>query len=106
MTSIKTHELNNIGILVTRPAHQAEPLCRLISQHGGNPIRFPVLEIIDIGDNPHFSNQIQRLNEFDIAIFISPNAAEKAITRIKSVSKWPNHIKIAAVGKSSAKALD
>jgi len=101
-----TSQLHNIGVLVTRPAHQAEPLCRLIEQHNGIAIRFPVLEIADIEDNQHLTSQIKRLDEFDIAIFISPNAVNKAIQRIKSIRDWPNKIKIAAVGKSSAKALD
>lgn len=110
MKSTKTpdpsSQLQDIGVLVTRPAHQAEPLCRLIEQYNGTPIRFPVLEIADIEDNHHLSTQIARLDEFDIAIFISPNAVNKAIARIKLSRNWPNKIKIAAVGKSSAKALD
>jgi len=110
MKSTKTPEpssqLHNIGVLVTRPAHQAEPLCRLIEQYGGSPIRFPVLEIGDIEDKHLLNAQIARLDEFDIAIFISPNAVNKAIELIRSSRKWPNKIKIAAVGKSSAKALD
>ena len=104
MKSTKT--LNNLGILVTRPAHQAEPLCRLITQHGGIPIRFPALEIANVEDTRRLHRQIQQLDKFDIAIFISPNAVNKAISLIKSIGKWPNQIKIAAVGKSSAKALD
>ena len=110
MKSTKTPEispqLRDIGVLVTRPAHQAEGLCHLIEQQGGTSIRFPVIEIIDIEDDQHLSPLIKRLDEFDIAIFISPNAVNKAITRIRSSRNWPNTIKIAAVGKSSAKALD
>ena len=101
-----TEKLQDIGVLVTRPAHQAEPLCRLIEQHSGIPIRFPTLEIADIENDQNLNSQIQRLDEFDIAIFISPNAVNKAINRIRSNRIWPNKIKIAAVGKSSAKALD
>ena len=110
MKSTKTPEaapqLDNIGVLVTRPAHQAEALCRLIEQHNGIAIRFPVLEIADIEDNQVLKSQIERLDEFDIAIFISPNAVNRALSHIRSVRNWPNKIKIAAVGKSSAKALD
>lgn len=106
MKSTKTHELTNIGVLVTRPAHQAEPLCHLIEQHDGTAIRFPTLEITDTINTQLLDSQIQRLDEFDIAVFISPNAVNKAISRIRSSRNWPNEIKIAAVGKSSAKALD
>ncbi len=106
MTSTKTDELANVGVLVTRPAHQAEPLCRLIDQHGGVPIRFPVLEIVDLEDKRRLMSQIQRLNEFDMAIFISPNAVKKAIHYVGLRANWPSGLKIAAVGESSAKALD
>jgi len=106
MKSTKTPDLQDVTVLVTRPAHQAEPLCRLIEQHNGACLRFPVIEIADIENNQTLLSQIERLDSFDIAIFISPNAVHKAVTLIQSIRKWPNKIKIAAVGNSSAKALD
>jgi len=104
MKSTKT--LNQIEILVTRPAHQAESLCQLIEQQGGIPVRFPVIEITDIANTQHLSTQLQHLSEFDIAIFISPNAVKYAFKHLDSNTIWPKHTKIAAVGKSSVKALD
>ena len=98
--------LSGVGVLVTRPEHQAEELCRKIEQNGGKAIRFPVLQIDDIDDTHQLNQQIDRLEHFDIAIFISPNAVKKAINIIQTKKKWPNHVKIAAVGKTSAKALD
>ena len=38
------------GIVVTRPAHQAAQLAGMIRDAGGNPILFPVLEILDVAD--------------------------------------------------------
>jgi len=110
MKSTKTLDLTpgleNIGVLVTRPAHQAEPLCRLIEQHGGSAIRLPVIEIVDVEDTKQLTSQLDELDKYDIAIFISPNAVNKAFGHLSSIKKWPNQINIAAVGKSSAKALD
>jgi uroporphyrinogen-III synthase len=40
-----TRPLDGVGVLVTRPAHQAEQLCALVEQQGGTAIPFPVLEI-------------------------------------------------------------
>lgn len=106
MKSTKTPDLSGVGVLVTRPAHQAERLCELIEQHNGTAIRFPVIEIVDIEDSTRLKSQIERLHEFDIAIFISPNAVSNAIANLSSIKNWPKTTKIAAVGKSSAKALD
>ncbi|MEP7371622.1 MAG: uroporphyrinogen-III synthase, partial [Nitrosospira sp.] len=64
--------LTGINILVTRPAHQAGGLAAGIGVAGGNPVLFPVLEILDIGDQRLLLNLVARLDEFDLAIFISP----------------------------------
>ena len=104
--------LSGVGVLVTRPEHQSDALCRHIEDLGGTTVRFPVLQIDDIDDTTHLYTQIDRLDTFDIAIFISPNAVKKAINVIQSKQqtddiseKWPKNVKIAAVGKTSAKAL-
>lgn len=93
-------------MLVTRPEHQANELCESIERMGGTAIRFPVLQIEDIDDATQLHTQIERLDSFDIAIFISPNAVKKAINLIQVRKNWPKNVKIAAVGKTSAKALD
>ncbi len=101
--------LTGVGVLVTRPEHQANALCEQIEALGGSAVRFPVLQIDDIDDSTHLYQQIDKLDTFDIAIFISPNAVKKAVNVIQSQSqntqKWPENVKIAAVGKTSAKAL-
>jgi len=97
--------LNGVGVLVTRPEHQADTLCQMIEELGGTAIRFPVLQIDDIDDTTHLYTQIDRLETFDIAIFISPNAVKKAVNIIQTKKTWPENVKIAAVGKTSAKAL-
>lgn len=101
--------LSGVGVLVTRPEHQADALCQRIEDLGGTTVRFPVLQIDDIDDSTHLYTQIDRLDTFDIAIFISPNAVKKAVNVIQSKhqnkKEWPESVKIAAVGKTSAKAL-
>jgi len=99
-------QLNGVGVLVTRPEHQAQHLSQLIEAQGGKAIQFPVLEIQEIENKTHLIEQIKRLHEYDIAIFISPNAVNKAVNLIQAHRDWPKQVKIAAVGKSSAKALD
>ncbi len=97
--------LAGLGILVTRPAHQAEHLSQLIRRDGGAPILFPALEIVDIPDLQPLQDLIARLDQFDLAIFISPNAVNKAMNLIRAQRKLPAHLQIAAIGKGSAKVL-
>lgn len=97
--------LAGVGVLVTRPAHQAEALCRLIEAAGGRPIQFPALEILDVDDTGPLLALIDRLDAFDIAIFISPNAVNKALNLIRGRRPLPPTLRLAAVGKGSAKAL-
>lgn len=101
--------LDDINILVTRPEHQSLFLADSIRNLGGNPVIFPVLEISDVKDNAPLLKLIQRLDEYDLAIFVSPNAVHKAMqfiqTHRKSRQILPAHLRIAAVGKGSADAL-
>lgn len=97
---VESQPLTGTTIVVTRPAHQAGPLCRLIEAQGGKAISFPSLEI-------EGSNQpqplLQRLEQFDMAIFISANAVEHALPLISK--PMSSHITLAAVGKRTATLL-
>ncbi|HUX62652.1 MAG TPA: uroporphyrinogen-III synthase [Sulfuricella sp.] len=98
--------LKGVGVVVTRPAHQAGHLAELIERAGGRAIRFPTLEIFDAQDMIPLSGAIDRLEQFDLAIFISPNAVNKAMNQIRAKRTWPLGLRCAAVGKGSAKALE
>lgn len=98
-------QLTGISVLVTRPAHQSAFLAGSIRTWGGNPVLLPVLEIADAPDLGPTNNIINRLDEFDWAIFVSPNAVNKAMALIAKQHTLPPHLKIAAVGKGSAEAL-
>ena len=93
------------GIVVTRPVHQSAQLAELIRQHGGTPILFPVLEILDTEDLQPLNALIDRLDDFDLAIFISPNAVQKAMNLIKARRELPAKLKMAAIGRGSTKEL-
>jgi uroporphyrinogen-III synthase len=92
-------------VLVTRPAHQAANLARLITEAGGEPILFPVLEILDPSDQTALLATISRLETFDLAIFISPNAVNKAMNLVLARRTWPAGLAIAAIGKGSRREL-
>ena len=101
----KIKPLTGVNVLVTRPAHQAKNLADGIYTMGGHSILFPVLEITDVEDAQPLLKIIARLNEFDLAIFVSPNAVNKAMHLIQANRTLPPNMKIAVVGKGSANAL-
>ncbi len=93
------------GIVVTRPAHQAAHLAELIRAAGGKPILFPVIEIVEVADLQPLIALIDRLDEFDLAVFISPNAVNKAMNLIKARRALPPRLKLAAIGRGSVREL-
>lgn len=107
MTKLKLtkHKLNGMCVVITRPAHQAKGLSDLIEAHGGRPVQFPVLEIADPPDKRALFHLIDRLDRFAIAIFISANAVNKGVKLIRERRDFPSGLKVAALGKVTAKAL-
>lgn len=93
------------GIVITRPAQQAGALADMIRAAGGQPIMFPVLEILDTADLRPLIDVIDRLDGFDLAIFISPNAVSRAMNQIAARREWPAAVRAAAIGKGSVKEL-
>ena len=47
----------------------------------------------------------RRLDDFDIAVFVSPNAVDKALDAILARRSWPARLRAATVGHSSEQAL-
>lgn len=97
--------LAGLNVLVTRPSHQADAFCAMIEGAGGRAIRFPVLEILDPEDSKGLLALIDALHTFDIAVFISPNAVNKAMNMIHARREFPSDLKVAAIGQKSAQEL-
>ncbi len=97
--------LAGLKIAVTRPREQAAPLARRIEEAGGIPLLFPLLDIAPAQDAQALHEQVSRLAQFDLAIFISPNAVQYGMAAIRAAGELPQNLKIAAVGQGSAKAL-
>ena len=94
------------SIVVTRPAHQAQAFARSIRDAGGRPILFPAIEIRGIDDPRPFLRIVDRLDEFDLAIFVSPNAVDRALGLITARREFPRRLLVAAVGGGSVSALE
>lgn len=84
------------GILVTRPSTLAAGLAARIEAAGGRAIRFPAIEIVDLP----LPEALQRTASYDLAIFISPTAVDKAVGDGR---RWP---RVAAVGAGTRAALE
>lgn len=99
--------LAGCGVLVTRPAHQAGRLAQLIEQAGGTAIRFPTIEIVPPLDPEPLLALLDRLGEFDLAVFVSPNAAEQTIGWLRARHlTWPARLAVASVGGATAAVLE
>lgn len=98
-----SEDLNQLGVMVTRPAHQAEPLCQLIEAAGGRVFRFPVLAIEPPDDIPASRAQLAQLTDFDLAIFISPNAVSRAKALLPD--GLPKSCRLVVVGQGTARQL-
>jgi uroporphyrinogen-III synthase len=98
--------LQDLRVLVTRPAGQAEPLCRLIEAAGGTAMRLPAIEILDTKDMTRLAAVTASLASYDLAVFVSVNAVRKGLDFILARGAWPENVHIATVGASSAQALE
>jgi uroporphyrinogen-III synthase len=92
-------------VVVTRPAGQAAHLATALAGQGAIPVFYPVLEILDIEDAAPVLDVAIRLDGYDLAVFVSPNAIEKALGLILQRRSWPTGLRVAAPGKSSEREL-
>ena len=99
-----TQPLAGRTVLVTRPVRQAAALVQAIRAAGGEAFAFPALDVealpLDTLNEP-----LARLAEADIAIFISPNAAQFGKAAIRAGGTLPEAVEVFAVGPGTARAL-
>lgn len=92
------------NVLVTRPVHQAQSLCTLLTTAGFNPITFPTIDIVAIERNPAIDKALSTLNKYDYILFISANAVTQANIH---QPQWPNtSIHYIAIGPKTAEAMN
>ena len=95
-----TASLSGRRVLVTRPAHQADGLCRLIEAAGGVAIKLPLLAIEPVA-NPAAA-QRKLAEEHDLWIFTSANAVRGVLPLIGG--HWRG-TRLAAIGPATASAI-
>ncbi|MFO7641706.1 MAG: uroporphyrinogen-III synthase [Candidatus Competibacteraceae bacterium] len=92
-------------MLVTRPEHQADDLCRLIERAGGVAIRCPLLAIGEPRDRASALAVFERLADCDLLLFTSANAVDRGLPLILERGGIPPHLELAAIGAATARAL-
>ena len=98
--------LDGRGILITRPREQAEALANAVREQGGEAILFPAIEITDIADRTRLDALIDRIETFDSAIFISPNAARRGLKAVRARRELPPNLQMIAIGTGTARELE
>jgi uroporphyrinogen-III synthase len=89
--------LAGIGVLVTRPEHQADELAAAIERSGGTAIRFPTLQIA-ARDAEVVAAEAESLPAADIAVLVSSNA-------VRFGMQHAGDAQIAVVGPATAAAV-
>jgi uroporphyrinogen-III synthase len=97
--------LNNKRILVTRPRHQADQLCKMISDLNGEAVLFPVIDIKAVLDSENLSDRFANINEYDLIIFVSRNAVNVVFDHYLSSSDVSNQQQWLAIGSATGSAL-
>ncbi|MCK6390439.1 MAG: uroporphyrinogen-III synthase [Azonexus sp.] len=90
---------------MTRPRAQAAPLAEAIAAAGGKPLIFPLLEIGPPASQEALNLAVRELTDYQLAVFISPNAVDYALPAILQQGPWPSTMRPAAVGPGTVKAL-
>lgn len=94
--------LDGVSVLVTRPHAQGESLAAAIEKNGGTAIRAPMLIIGSLKDDAHASAIVTALDTFDMAIFVSQNAADFGVELINAQHRSLTGMGVFAVGLGTA----
>jgi uroporphyrinogen-III synthase len=97
--------LQGLGIVITRPRAAAEPLAAALEGEGARAFVYPALEIEDVEDSPQLLGTLASLAQARLAIFVSANAVERGLARVRRAGSWPESTRVAAIGEATAEAL-
>ncbi|MDZ7803512.1 uroporphyrinogen-III synthase [Thiohalophilus sp.] len=97
------NDLAGLRVVITRPPHQSADLQQQLEQAGARPLLFPLLAIDQPADPAAAQQALSRLREYDLLIFISPNAVQHALVLLPD--GLPNNLPLACVGRGTARAL-
>jgi uroporphyrinogen-III synthase len=89
-------------VIVTRPAEPGERLAAALRRRGCEVAWWPAFEIAPPADEAAVRRALDHLAEYDLALFVSPNAVHATAKRLSA--DWPASTVIGAVGASTRDA--
>ena len=94
--------LDGIGVIVTRPQRPAAVFASRIAALGGKPLIWSAIVIEPPADGSRLAEVHSRLDDYDVAIFVSANAVEFGA---RAGRPWPVALRTFAPGPGTAEAL-
>ncbi len=101
--------LVGLRILVGRARHQSDDLSSLLTDLGAEVIQIPLIEIRKSRSHKPLDSALKRIADYDWLILTSVNGVEALWDRaqkLKFTRKSFQHLKIAAIGPATRKALE
>jgi uroporphyrinogen-III synthase len=89
-------------VAITRALAQAGPLVARLRASGIDARIFPLLDIQSLPDTRELQRVLERLSDYVMVAFVSPNAIDAAFEHIHD---WPAGLTAAVVGEGSRQAL-
>jgi uroporphyrinogen-III synthase len=89
-------------VIVTRPAAPGQRLAAALRHHGRDVAWWPAFDILPPADETAVRRALDRLADYDLALFVSPNAVHATAERLSG--EWPAGTVIGAVGASTRDA--
>jgi uroporphyrinogen-III synthase len=94
-----------LNVLVTRPTTQAADWVQRLRRHGVEAHALPLLAILPKSDDPDVRAAWSALSNFDLVMFVSPNAVLGFSAARPTMVAWPAELRAAATGQGSVRAL-
>ena len=102
--------MGKVRVLVTRPEGQRDRLIEVLAQAQIDSRCLPMLALSALcepADEQAIEQQLSRLAEQQLAIFISSNAVRFAAEKLAALSlAWPSQLPCMAIGATTAKAIE
>lgn len=92
-------------VAVTRAADQAAPLLDRLRALGADPLLASAIQILPPQDPLELRAAVGALADFDWLVLTSTNAV-RSVLALAPVASWPSGLRVAAVGRSTARLLE
>ncbi len=97
--------LAGLGVVVTRPRAQCEPLVAALEAQGARVLVFPALDIVPVALSDASRAALAGLPGAAFALFVSANAVEHGLAAARAAGPWPPSVTVAGIGEATAAQL-